>query len=178
MKCQSLEGYIYKHYTSVRAVRSYVCICYTAQTWYHKCIHFSFLNVKQAGLELKFYIQAKPVKVSWRQWKSPRSHLSCNLHPPVWMNGREHKNCQNNIQALRREGKAGCLLTDVMDKGMADRLIVLWIGLWRKKNHTKNKTLPTLHSVSYKKHSMPLWRLCQKLEHVLLSEHILSTYYH
>lgn len=58
-----------------------------------------------------------------------KSNLSCKFHPPVWMNGREHKNCQNNIQALRWEGKAGRLLTDVMDKGMADRLIVLWMVL-------------------------------------------------
>lgn len=55
------------------------------------------------------------------------------------MNGREHKNCQNNIQALRREGKAGCLLTYVMDKGMADRLIVLGMGLNKEKKESHSK---------------------------------------
>lgn len=56
--------------------------------------------------------------------------LSCNLHLPVWMNGGEHKDCQNNIQALRREGKGGHLLANVMDKCMTHRVIVVWMILY------------------------------------------------
>lgn len=63
-----------------------------------------------------------------------RHELLClvNLHLPVWMNGREHKDCQNNIKALGREGKGGRLLTNVMDKGMTHRVIIVWIGLYEK----------------------------------------------
>lgn len=46
------------------------------------------------------------------------------------MNGGEHKDCQNNIQALRREGKGGHLLANVMDKGMTHRVIVVWMVLY------------------------------------------------
>lgn len=69
------------------------------------------------------------------------------------MDGREHKNSQNNIQALRWEGKAGCLFTDVMDKGMADRLIVLWMGLHKENNHTLNIRHSQPITVFYNKHS-------------------------
>lgn len=48
------------------------------------------------------------------------------------MNGGEHENCQNNIQALRREGKGGHLLTNVMDKGMAHRVTVVWMVLYEE----------------------------------------------
>lgn len=45
------------------------------------------------------------------------------------MNGGEHKDRQDNIQALWREGKGGHLLTDVMDKGVTHRVIVSWVVL-------------------------------------------------
>lgn len=57
------------------------------------------------------------------------SYLCCNLDLPLWMNRGEHKNCQNNIQALIREGKGGHLLTNVMNKGMAHRITVVWMVL-------------------------------------------------
>lgn len=110
---------------------------------------FSFLNVQKAGFEVLH--SSKACEGELEVTEIP--NLPRGLHPPVWVNGREHKNCQNSIQALRREGKAGRLLTDVMDEGMADTLVVLWIGLGRKKIITHNETLSTLHSVSYKKHS-------------------------
>lgn len=61
------------------------------------------------------------------------SPLSCNLHLPVRMNGGEHKDCQNNIQALRREGKGGHLFTNVMNKGMTHGAIVVWMVLYEGK---------------------------------------------
>lgn len=57
------------------------------------------------------------------------SPLSCDLHLPVRMNGGEHKDCQNNIQAARREGHGGVLLTNVMDKGMTHRVVIVWMVL-------------------------------------------------
>lgn len=57
------------------------------------------------------------------------SPLSCDFHLPVRMNGREHKDCQNNIQAARREGNGGVLLTNVMNKSMTHRVVVVWMVL-------------------------------------------------
>lgn len=48
------------------------------------------------------------------------------------MNGGEHKDGQNNIQALRREGKGSHLLTNVMDKGVTHRVIVVWMVLYEE----------------------------------------------
>lgn len=48
------------------------------------------------------------------------------------MNGGEHKDRQDNIQALWREGKGGHLLTDVMDKGVTHRVIVSWVVLYEE----------------------------------------------
>lgn len=45
------------------------------------------------------------------------------------MNGREHKYCQNNIQALRRKWEGGHFVTNVMDKGVTHGVIVVWVVL-------------------------------------------------
>lgn len=70
-------------------------------------------------------------EVSWRETNAIRILLSlcCNLHPPHWMNRREHKDGKNNIQALRGERKGGLFLANVMDKGVAHRVIVVLMVL-------------------------------------------------
>lgn len=45
------------------------------------------------------------------------------------MNRREHKDGKNNIQALRGERKGGLFLANVMDKGVAHRVIVVLMVL-------------------------------------------------
>lgn len=67
------------------------------------------------------------------KWHQALLPLSCNLHLPLWMNGGQHKDCHNNIQALRRKGKGGHLVTNVMDKGMTYRVIVVWMVLCEEK---------------------------------------------
>lgn len=52
-----------------------------------------------------------------------------NPHLPLWVNGGEHKYCQNNIQALRRKWKGGRFVTNVMDEGMAHRVTVVRVFL-------------------------------------------------
>lgn len=66
--------------------------------------------------------------------------LRWNPNLPCRMNSRKHKDRQNNIQALRREGEGGRLLTNVMDKGVTHRLIVLRVGL-HEKNRRKSLTM-------------------------------------
>lgn len=68
------------------------------------------------------------------RWEMMSSSSLSPFHLPVWMNRGEHKDCQNNIQAVRREGKWGHLLTNVMDKGMTHWVIVVWVVL-----HEENK---------------------------------------
>ena len=60
--------------------------------------------------------------------------MSYNLHLPLRVNGGEHKDSDNNIQALRREGKGGHLLTNVVDKGMTHGVVVVWMLLYQDNN--------------------------------------------
>lgn len=62
--------------------------------------------------------------------------LACNIHLPLRMNGGEHKDCQNNIQALRRKWEGRHLLTEIMDKGMTYRGVVVWMSLCEAKHVT------------------------------------------
>lgn len=55
------------------------------------------------------------------------------LNLPWWMNSRKDKHCQNNIQAVRWEGEGGCVFTNVMDKGMTHRLIIVGVRLHERK---------------------------------------------
>lgn len=66
--------------------------------------------------------------------------LCWNPNLPCWMNSRKHKDRQNNIQALRREGEGGRLFTNVMDKGVTHRLIIVTVGL-QEKNRRKSLTM-------------------------------------
>lgn len=50
------------------------------------------------------------------------------------MNGGKHKDCENNIQALRRKGEGGPLLTNVMDEGMTHRVVIVGMALHKENN--------------------------------------------